>query len=136
MKKHTLLIIDSEPDSLLTLVKHVSGHYCPVVAESGQAAWQHLCTSPSSFSAIVLDQALPDMEGLDLLHHIKQDPHLRNLPVIMIAKQAQKNTMISGFKKGIYDFLVKPIDKDLLNLVLKRALRESSCLGGVVNSLA
>lgn len=128
-EQQALLIVDSEPHSLKLIASYLQDFCYPILtSEQGNLAWQLLSQAPYQFSAIILDHNLSDTDGMNLLYSIKHHPILRNIPVIMISKEADKNAMIAGFKNGIYDFLVKPLDKDLLNLVLKRALRDSLTL--------
>lgn len=126
MKKLSLLVIDDEPLSL-TLIGHylADSGYRPIFADRGKKAWDILSQSPFQFSAIILDRVLPDMDAIALIQAIKHHATLRTIPIIMLSSDADKNEKINAFKNGIYDFLLKPIDKDLLTLVLKRALRDS-----------
>lgn len=128
-EQQSLLIVDSEPRSLKLITSYLQDSGYPLVtSEQGNQAWHLLSQTPYRFSAVILDHKLSDIDGMNLLYSIKHHAILHNIPVIMISNEADKNAMITGFKNGIYDFLVKPLDKDLLTLVLKRALRDSLAL--------
>mgnify|MGYP006270442339 CR=1 FL=1 len=67
--------------------------------------------------AIVLDVLLPEMNGWDILSHLKADADLANIPVILLTFMDEKNT---GFALGASDYLVKPIDsKNLISILQK-----------------
>lgn len=126
MKNQSLLIIDDEPLSLTLLSDYLKDSgYQIILADSGEKALEFLAQPTFRFSAIILDRMLPDIDGITLLQTIKNHSALRSIPVIMLSSDADKNEKIAAFKNGIYDFLLKPIDSDLLNLVLKRAVRDS-----------
>ncbi len=129
MKEHSLLIIDDEPLSLTLLGEHLQeAGYRYMTAHRGKLACDLLSKTPYQFSAIILDRLLPDMHSTQLLHFIKNHSALQSIPVIMLTSQADKKEVINAFQNGIYDFLLKPIEKDLLTMVIKRAIRDSHAL--------
>ena len=126
MLKPSLLIIDDKPLSfILTKQYLIDSGYKVTIAERGNQAWQLLSQQPEAFSVIILNRALPDIDGLLLLSTIKHHPALQTIPVIMLATSMEKKEIISAFRSGIYDFLTKPIENELLAMVIKRAVRDS-----------
>lgn len=126
MKKNSILIIDDEPVSLTSICNHLRQlSYQIEVIEKGQRALEKLTKNPYQFSTIILDRVLPDIDSMKLLQKMKSHSALRSIPVIMLTSKADKKETIAAFKNGVYDFLLKPIDKDLLSLVIKRALNDS-----------
>ncbi len=70
--------------------------------------------------AVLLDQGLPDGEGLELLAELRRrDPHL---PVIFITAQVGSRTAIEAMKRGAFDYLAKPLDLPQLERCLDLAL--------------
>jgi signal transduction histidine kinase/CheY-like chemotaxis protein len=67
--------------------------------------------------AITLDVMMPDMDGWVVLHALKAEPALRDIPVIML-------TMVDdperGFTLGAADYVTKPVNRRRLSRVLKR----------------
>lgn len=70
-------------------------------------------------AAIILDILLPDKSGFDVLVELKADPELATIPVVIasIGEERQR-----GFSLGAAEYLVKPIDKDLLFKTLRRLM--------------
>jgi signal transduction histidine kinase/DNA-binding response OmpR family regulator len=67
---------------------------------------------------ITLDVMMPGMDGWSVLGKLKADVALARIPVVMVTIVDDKNL---GFALGAYDFLTKPIDRERLAEVLKRA---------------
>jgi adenylate cyclase len=68
-------------------------------------------------TAITLDITMPDLDGWTVLAAIKGDPTLASIPVILLTIHDEKNR---GFALGASEYLVKPIDRDILIHVLQR----------------
>ena len=74
---------------------------------------------------ILLDIKLPDIEGVSLLEKIKKIDE--NIPVVIVSGVNEIKIAIEAIKKGAYDYITKPFDKDELLLVINRA-NESEAL--------
>jgi diguanylate cyclase (GGDEF)-like protein len=74
------------------------------------------------YDVVVTDVSMPEMDGLELLAHIKI--HHENTDVIIITGYADKANYAEVIKAGAVDFLKKPFDKDELHAKLNRVQRE------------
>ena len=73
-----------------------------------------------SFSAVLADIRMPEMDGMELLERIlEQDP---DLPVILITGHGDISMAVEAVKKGAYNFLQKPADEDIILATLARAI--------------
>ncbi len=88
------------------------------VAEDGAQALAML--KERSFSLILLDLRLPDMNGLDILASIRESDD-RPLVVIMTA-YPEVRTAVAALKAGAYDYINKPFDLEDLRELIGRAL--------------
>ncbi|MGQ8366538.1 ATP-binding SpoIIE family protein phosphatase [Glaciecola sp. 1036] len=107
----TLII---EDDSLFSeiLQTFLEDHDCQtIVANTLAAARAHLSTSVFNF--ILLDNQLPDGNGLTFISEIT-DLLSTPTPVMMITAEDNQNVMADAFVRGADDFLIKPISLDLL----------------------
>ncbi|WP_299540182.1 response regulator [uncultured Herbaspirillum sp.] len=78
-------------------------------------AQQHPETLPC---LILLEPRLPRMEGLDLLHMLRSQPHTHALPVIMFATSHDQADATRSREAGANDYLVKPVDaREFMELV-------------------
>jgi adenylate cyclase len=67
--------------------------------------------------AMTLDIIMPDLDGWTVLAAIKGDPTLADIPVILVTIVDEKNR---GYSLGAAEYLVKPVDREKLNQVLRR----------------
>tara|TARA_R110002049_G_scaffold72490_7_gene187483 strand:- start:27248 stop:28723 length:1476 start_codon:yes stop_codon:yes gene_type:complete len=117
-----LLIIDDEPNLLYSLKKSLESESLEVstaaTAEHGIAAVR---ADPPD--AIILDVRLPDMSGLDtfnIIHEIDS-----RIPVIIITAYSTTETAIEAMKRGAYEYLLKPVDFEMLCKTVERAIEIS-----------
>jgi CheY-like chemotaxis protein len=110
------LAIDDNPDVVAIVRENLADAGYQVVGAStaaeGLAKAQELRPS-----AITLDIVLPDRDGWQVLHDLKQDPATRDIPVIMLTIVDNK---AMGFRLGAADYLVKPLDSAALLATLAR----------------
>jgi PAS domain S-box-containing protein len=123
--KFRILICEDEPDiaTLLSLILGKEG-YSTDIARSASEAMELL--SLNTYSAMTLDIALPDKDGISLLKDIRANPEMKDLPVIVISATARSSSnTIVGDAIGILDWLEKPIDHDRLSTGLRQAIWHS-----------
>ena len=133
-----MLIIDDEAEireSLQTLLE-MEGYTVEAADERQGKVWQRLARA--SFRLVLLDLALPDRNGMDILSEIRaRDPQL---PVIMITAYGTVENAVTAMQAGATNFIQKPWDNEKLladvraavgrrraeeeNVQLKRALKQ------------
>ncbi len=99
---------------------HTSGHRCKLCGNGREAL--KLIRS-EVFDAVVLDNMLPEMNGIDVLQHLSDTPHP---PVLILSANDQISDRIEGLKAGADDYLGKPFDFTELLLRLERLHQRSS----------
>jgi two-component system cell cycle response regulator len=63
---------------------------------------------------IILDITMPVMDGVTMLSTLRQHPHLKSTPVIMLSAESSQDDVTSISQLGISDYLVKPFKEDIL----------------------
>ncbi len=123
VKNPNILVVDDDSVTLAVLEDVLSrNHYRVTVISSGEKAFALLKAHPREYAAVILDRMMPKMSGIDVLHKIYCDPVLRKIPIIMLTSHAEREDVSAAVVAGVFDFLYKPIDQELLFLVLKRAI--------------
>jgi signal transduction histidine kinase len=125
-----ILVADDNADMRLYL-RHLLGTRWQVeTVADGAAALQAAAARPPDL--VLTDIMMPGMDGLALLAHLRGDPRLREIPVILLSARAGDEARIEGMMAGADDYLVKPFSaRELLarvqaHLELARVRRESA----------
>ena len=109
-KSKKILVVDdySPTRNLIIEALRQNSQYQLYEAESGEDALRIL--ENKNFDLIISDIMMPGMNGMDLLHAVRQsDPAVS---VIMITGNPTTDLTVSAIKKGAVDFLTKPFDID------------------------
>lgn len=93
-------------------------------AQTGDAALALL--SRALPDVIVLDVNLPDMNGIDLLRHVRSGG--MPVEVVVITGQASVSLAVEAMREGAFDFIVKPFTADRLRVTVRNAARHRSLL--------
>ena len=102
----TILLVDDDPDYLGALGDALGGAGFRVVpAESGHQALELLATEP--VDCILLDRAMPGIDGLEACKRIKASPSLRHLPVVLLTGFREQDGVIEGLSAGADDYVSK-----------------------------
>ena len=118
----TVLIVDDETLNLEILSEHLhEANYQTVRAEDGQQALDLLSEDKNRFHAVLLDRMMPDIDGIEVLLKIKQDPQLAMLPVILQSAKAIKKDISDGLEAGASYYLTKPFDGSILLAIVETA---------------
>lgn len=119
------LVVDDERMNREVVIANLrASGYETVAAEDGQQAWLTLNAAPDDFDVILLDRRMPRMDGMELLAKVKGDNRLKHIPVIMQTAQASSEDVVEGIKAGVYYYLAKPLDRQLLLSVTASAIEE------------
>jgi len=124
-KPPKLLIIDDDPSLCRIFKRFLTTNGCEVFT-SGDSQEGLFLSRSEFFNVIILDIALPGIDGLALLSKIKS--FSPDTEVIMITGYWNIEAAVQSFKFGAHDYLTKPIEIDLLFQVVKKAL-EKQALG-------
>ena len=86
-----------------------------VAAQDGKEAWEIFQTG--DFSLVVTDWVMPEMDGPELVHHIRSSDHTGYVYIIILtATRSEKADVVEGMEAGADDFLTKPFDKNELRV--------------------
>ena len=117
-----VLVIEDDKAQRLLLTGFLSNQgFEAQSAPSGQDALARLQAEP--YDLTLLDFRLPDIDGLELLSKLRKlQPEI---PVIMITAFGTIEVAVSAMKMGVFDFLTKPINLDVLLDSMKGTLERS-----------
>ena len=109
-----ILVVDDNEANRDLLARRLQrqGHQM-ATAENGRIALDML--AQASFDLVLLDIMMPEMNGYEVLEHLKADDALRHLPVILISALDDAESVTKGIALGADDHLPKPFDRQILN---------------------
>ena len=109
--KIKILLVDDEKEFIDTLATRLEIRKFNVsIAYSGQEALDLM--KDDSFDVVILDVLMPGIDGIETLKRMKEKAPLTQ--VIMLTGNATVNNAILGMKNGAYDFLLKPVETNIL----------------------
>lgn len=73
---------------------------------------------------ILLDAMMPGLSGFEVLRHLKGNPALYGVPVIMVTAKGHERDVLSGLRGGAVDYVVKPFSLKELSARIDLALRK------------
>ena len=118
-----ILVVDDNEMNRDMLSRRLERHgYETATAENGRRALEML--QVQAFDLVLLDIMMPLMNGYELLEHIKKDPRLRHLPVIMISAMDDLDSVIKCIEMGAEDYLFKPFNTVLLKARISASLEK------------
>lgn len=102
-----ILLVDDEEAFLKVLSQRLEGRGMKVdTSTSGESAVAKARTT--GFDAIVLDLAMPDVDGMETLKQIKSENP--DLQIIILTGHATVDKSVEAIKEGAADFMEKPVD--------------------------
>lgn len=134
IEKPIIFCIEDEVDLREVLVEEIKdAGYRVIEAADGKEAVAALThTRPD---LILCDILMPNMDGYELLQYIRQHhPELDDVPFIFLTALDEPRQIISGKHAGADDYLVKPIDFDLMLATIQARLRQVQRWRGKVTS--
>ncbi len=121
-KAPRLLVVDDEPSILDLLRRRLETLGCEVMTLPGgtevlKTAREHMP------DLILLDVMMPDLDGFSACQQLKEDPVVRDIPVVLLTARSEVESRIKGLEIGAHDYIPKPFDATELIARVRAALR-------------
>lgn len=104
-----ILVVDDNPTNLKLVVDVLSFEGCRVIT-AGDAEEAQTIIARTPPELILMDIALPGMDGLTLTRQIKADPKTKNVRVVALTAFAMKGDDGKAVAAGCEGYITKPID--------------------------
>jgi CheY-like chemotaxis protein len=117
MAKRVLVVDDDRViQQLLEVNLELEGYEVVATASDGREALDKIAELGPDL--VILDIMMPKMDGLEVCRHLKADPKLARIPVVLLSARAQDLDVREGMDIGADAYLTKPFDPvELLEVV-------------------
>ena len=113
LDKNILVVDDS--NTFLTYISFVLRHQNYNVDTTEHSKDVYNMLKNKEYNLLITDLQMPEISGLDLIHTIREDESLLNLPIMGLSGESNKNDIARLLKSGANDFISKPFEiEDLL----------------------
>lgn len=119
----SLLVVDDNGVNRLMLSRHIQreGHRV-AAAENGRQALAMI--SETAYDLVLLDVMMPEMDGYEVLEHLKADVRTRDIPVVVISGLDEMDSIVRCIELGAEDYLPKPFNPTLLRARINAGLEK------------
>ena len=122
LKSHRVLVCEDNREMLQLVHMHLREHFQVYVAADGVKGWE--IVERVRPDLVVTDWMMPRVDGLELCRRIKEDPGLRNTPVIMLTAKATLKDRVAGQETGADAYFSKPFNPVELTAAVQSLLRK------------
>ena len=117
-KKKRVLIADDDQATVKLLKAIVANQgFIPVTAKDGREVYKIL-QEDNDFVASILDVVMPFIDGMDLVHIMKKDARLKNIPIGIITGEKNSKIWNESLNAGANAFLPKPLNLPQVKMML------------------
>jgi DNA-binding NtrC family response regulator len=124
-----ILIVDDEEVSLASVKRILKwrGIKNVEICDNGRDAMKRI--RGENFDIVLLDLLMPDVDGMQVLESTK--PYCPQTEFVILTAVDDIPTTVRAMRQGAYDYLVKPVDNELLFLSIERAYERKGLLAGL-----
>ncbi len=127
MSNLNILVVEDEEAIREMLIMALGQNELNVTAvASAELALQTL--ADKTMDLLVLDWMLPGISGVELARRLKNDPHYKQLPIILLTARGEEADKIRGLEIGADDYMTKPFSPKELVARIKAVMRRSGKL--------
>jgi len=91
-------------------------------AEDGGQAYQKV--KEGGFGFVITDWNMPNVDGLAFLQSVRNDPQYKDLPVLMVTAEAEKEKVVTAVQAGVDNYIVKPFTAEVLKEKMDKILQK------------
>ncbi len=112
---HTIMIVDDNETELLIAQKALEKDYIVIPMSNSKQALARLARATMMPNIILLDIAMPGINGFEMIMRLKTSEKAKNLPVMFLSADPDNSTELEAYRLGAVDFIRKPVVAELLH---------------------
>jgi len=122
MPKEIILVVEDEEDILELIRYNLSREgYGILGVTTGEEGLR--IAGQKKPDLIILDLMLPGIDGLDVCRQLKEDPHSKEIPIVMVTAKGEESDIVTGLELGAEDYITKPFSPKVLIARIRSILR-------------
>ena len=122
--RELILVVDDSGLNLRFAMNILKDHFRVACASSGMAALDIMKKKIPDL--ILLDYHMPEMDGFEFIEKLKEVEEYKDIPIIMLTADSDRETEVRGFQAGVMDFIIKPFVDEIMLQRVGRILELSS----------
>lgn len=120
-KKYKILLAEDNTD-MRHFIQSLLTDYEVIATENGLIAWEYLQNPKNEVDLVLSDIMMPQMDGFELIKHIKSAEHLANIPLLILTARTSEQDQLQALTMGVDSYLSKPFSQNVLLAHLKNIL--------------
>lgn len=119
--QRVLLVVDDVESNRAILVELFKDRFTVVEADNGELAMQYLREHAESVEIVLLDLLMPVMDGFQVIKHMKEDPRLCDIPIVVTTAASEDNEE-QTLALGVNEFLGKPYRPSIVKMRVENVI--------------
>jgi len=115
----SVLVVDDDVRNIFALSSVLERRGMKVLTASTGSEATLLLERTEGVSIVLMDIMMPEMDGYQTMHKIRENPELRRLPIVALTAKAMKGDREKCFEAGASDYLAKPVNTEQLLSALR-----------------
>jgi len=124
VQQASILVVDDSRTMRMALIRALNGLGFQNITEAANGRQAVDLIVQKSFDLMLLDMEMPEMNGMEVLAAVKQNPQLSGLPIIVISGAEQVENAVKCIEAGAEDYLPKPFNPTLLRARVSTSLEK------------
>ena len=125
-KETTILVVEDNADLRKFLHTILQEKYNVLLAKNGKVGLQMARKFMPDF--ILTDVTMPVMNGIEMIHEIKQDTNISHIPIVILSAKASVEDHLKGYEEGIDAYLTKPFSATYLKGRIEAVIQQRHSL--------
>jgi two-component system OmpR family response regulator len=120
-----VLVVDDDPDIRVAIAEALKIAGYDVGSAATGAGALAVCRQQCP-DLVLLDQMLPDLDGLEVCRRLRDEPSTSRVPIVFVTARTGEQDRVRGLAAGADDYVIKPFSTAELLLRIRAVLRRST----------
>ena len=123
-----ILVVDDSSINRTILANMLQSDFNIMEADNGRKALEIMREPENRIALVLLDIVMPVMNGYDVLEEARNDPDLRQMPIVVLTGAETSENEIMALEYGATDYLKKPYNPSIMKIKIANIIKQSEML--------